>query len=62
VIRGPSIYAAALSRAEALRQAQLAMLRGEWAAEGYDYAHPFYWAAFVPIGDEGPLRRTPTDA
>jgi CHAT domain-containing protein len=49
-------------RAEALRQAQLAMLRGEWAAEGYDYAHPFYWAAFVPIGDEGPLRRTPTDA
>jgi CHAT domain-containing protein len=31
--------------AEALRRAQLAMLRGE-------YGHPFYWAAFMLVGHE----------
>jgi CHAT domain-containing protein len=34
-------------RAEALRQVQLAMLRGSVS----DYRHPFYWAAFIPSGD-----------
>jgi CHAT domain-containing protein len=33
-----------VSKAEALRQAQLAMLRRE-------YDHPFYWAAFVLVGN-----------
>jgi CHAT domain-containing protein len=37
-------------RSEALRQAQLAMLHKPTRA------HPYYWAAFVPIGDERPLR------
>ena len=37
-------------RSEALRQAQLTLLRNG------PHAHPFYWAAFVHIGDERPLR------
>jgi CHAT domain-containing protein len=37
-------------RSEALRQAQLDLLH-----DG-QHAHPFYWAAFVLIGDESPLR------
>jgi CHAT domain-containing protein len=32
-------------RAESLRQAQLALLKDK------RYAHPYYWASFVPIGD-----------
>ena len=41
---------AGAGRSEALRRAQRDMLRGG------PHGHPFYWAAFVPIGDEGPLR------
>jgi CHAT domain-containing protein len=36
---------AKMSKAEALRQAALKLLRGK------PYSHPFYWAAFVVIGD-----------
>ncbi|MEP6901981.1 MAG: CHAT domain-containing protein [Actinomycetota bacterium] len=35
-----------ISKAEALRQASLALLRNE------KYAHPFYWAGFVLLGDD----------
>jgi CHAT domain-containing protein/Tfp pilus assembly protein PilF len=40
-------------RTEALRQVQLAMLRGELkpTQDGADYRHPYYWAAFIPSGD-----------
>ncbi len=38
------------SRTEALRQAQLALLRQP------DTASPFYWAAFISSGESGPLR------
>jgi CHAT domain-containing protein len=34
-----------LSKAEALRDAALKMLKGK------EHRHPFYWAAFVLIGD-----------
>jgi CHAT domain-containing protein/TPR repeat protein len=34
-----------MSKAEALRQAALKLLRGR------QYSHPFYWAAFVVVGD-----------
>jgi CHAT domain-containing protein len=36
-------------RAQALRQAKLAILRQKW------FAHPYYWAAFIPAGDWTPL-------
>lgn len=36
---------ASVSKAEALRQAALQVLHNE------RYAHPFYWAGFVMIGD-----------
>jgi CHAT domain-containing protein/tetratricopeptide (TPR) repeat protein len=36
----------------ALRQAQLALLRGE---EGHHYRHPFYWAPFFLVGDCGQM-------
>lgn len=39
-----------LHKAEALRQAQLALLEGRVGAAG-QYAHPFYWAPFVLMGD-----------
>lgn len=40
-------------RTEALRQMQLAMLRGELKStqDGTDYRHPYYWAAFISSGD-----------
>lgn len=38
-------------RIDALRQAQLSLLKSKTAS------HPYYWAAFVPSGDGGPLRR-----
>jgi CHAT domain-containing protein len=36
-------------RSEALRQTQLAMLRSQ------NYQHPYYWGAFLPIGDWQPM-------
>jgi CHAT domain-containing protein len=36
-------------RAEALRQAKLRLMRQP------RYAHPYYWAAFIPAGDWTPL-------
>jgi len=39
-------------RAEALRQAKLRLLRQP------RYAHPYYWAAFIPAGDWRPLDKT----
>lgn len=36
-------------RSEALRNAQLSMMKSK------DRSHPYYWAAFVPIGDWRPL-------
>ncbi|MDR4469259.1 MAG: CHAT domain-containing protein [Nitrospira sp.] len=39
-------------RSEALRNAQLTMMKSK------DRSHPYYWAAFVPIGDWRPLATT----
>ena len=39
-------------RAEALRRAELHLLQQP------AYAHPFYWAAFIPAGDWRPLDAT----
>jgi len=39
-------------RSEALRNAQLAMMKSK------DRAHPYYWAAFVPIGNWTPLAKS----
>ncbi len=41
-----------ITRAEALRQTQLAML-GSKATGGPDYGHPFFWAPFALVGDGG---------
>ena len=43
-------------RAEALRRVQLDMLRSE------NRAHPYYWASFVAVGMDAPLRLPPDDA
>jgi CHAT domain-containing protein len=40
------------SRAEALRQAKLRLMRQTREPR---YAHPYYWAAFIPAGDWRPL-------
>lgn len=49
-----------LSRAEALRQAELAIIDGPgFAADGkplFSYAHPIFWAPFAVIGDGGGSR------
>ena len=49
-----------LSRAEALRQAELALIDGPgFAADGkplFSYAHPIFWAPFAVIGDGGGSR------
>ena len=42
-------------RADALRQAQLAMLRNPGAD------HPFYWAGFISSGAWDPLQATTRD-
>jgi len=36
-------------RSDALRQVQLEQLKSE------EYNHPYYWAAFIPIGEPGPI-------
>jgi CHAT domain-containing protein/Tfp pilus assembly protein PilF len=41
---------AGLGRSEALRAVQLEMIR-----EGGEYAHPYYWSAFILAGDWRPL-------
>lgn len=43
---------AAITRAEALRQAQLDLIASK-AKGGPDHAHPFFWAPFALIGDGG---------
>jgi len=49
-----------LSRAEALRQAELALIDGPgFLADGkplFSYAHPIFWAPFAVIGDGGGSR------
>lgn len=42
--------AAGASRGAALRDVQLALLRTP------KYAHPYYWAAFLPAGHDAPLQ------
>lgn len=47
-----------LTRAEALRAAQLALIDGRGAVDPtgrtlYAYAHPMFWAAFALVGDGG---------
>ncbi len=37
-------------RSEALRQVQIGMLRSP------ALRHPYYWAAFIPIGERGPIQ------
>ncbi|MBL8671301.1 MAG: CHAT domain-containing protein [Alphaproteobacteria bacterium] len=44
----------ALPRAEAHRQAMLALIDGKADPA---YAHPLFWAPFVVVGEGGPLRR-----
>jgi CHAT domain-containing protein len=39
-------------KSAALRQAQVALLRGE---EGVRFRHPYFWAPFFLIGDRGPV-------
>jgi CHAT domain-containing protein len=36
-------------RSDALRQVQLEMLNSS------QYQHPYYWAAFIPVGDWSPM-------
>jgi len=41
-----------ISKAEALRQAQLALLRAKRPAEGEPaYSHPYFWAPFILMGN-----------
>ncbi|MCB1977652.1 MAG: CHAT domain-containing protein, partial [Nitrosomonas sp.] len=42
-----------LSKAEALRKAQIAMLNGDLKAKesGHDFRHPYFWAPFVMMGN-----------
>ena len=47
-----------LERAEALRQAMLALIEGPGATDAagksmFSYAHPIFWAAFTLVGDGG---------
>lgn len=44
--------AAGLSKGAALRQAQLELLHGQ---AGESHAHPYFWAPFFLVGDEGAL-------
>ncbi|NDJ23026.1 CHAT domain-containing protein [Nostoc sp. B(2019)] len=47
-----------LTKAEALRQAQIYLITGEWkeshnksTAAVSDFSHPYYWASFILIGN-----------
>ncbi|AJY69788.1 hypothetical protein RW64_09375 [Geobacter sulfurreducens] len=43
-----------LTKAEALRQAQLALLKGKFKSpDGHDFTHPYFWAPFILIGNGG---------
>lgn len=46
-----------VSRAEALRQASLAVMQGTAQDAGgkalYSYAHPLFWAPYALVGDGG---------
>ena len=46
-----------LNRAEALRQATMALMDGPGRVRGgqplYSYAHPFFWAPYSIVGDGG---------
>jgi CHAT domain-containing protein len=47
-----------LTRAEALRQAMIALLDGKGFNDGngkmlFSYAHPLFWAPYTIIGDGG---------
>ena len=46
-----------LTRAEALRQAMMALMDGRGFTDGdkslYTYAHPLFWAPYTIIGDGG---------
>jgi CHAT domain-containing protein len=49
---------ASVSRAEALRQASMALLDGPGYVDGsgktqFTYAHPIFWAPYTIIGDGG---------
>jgi len=43
-----------IGRAEALRRAMLALIQDE---KNPQYAHPYYWAPFVVVGEGGLVRR-----
>jgi CHAT domain-containing protein len=48
-----------LSKTEALRQAQVSLITGDWKSLGYNapvtavsnFSHPYYWAPFILIGN-----------
>ena len=40
-----------LTKAEALQQAQLSLLRGDGKAATASYSHPYYWAPFILMGN-----------
>ncbi len=41
-----------MTKAEALQQAQLALLKGKITSEeGHDFTHPYFWAPFILIGN-----------
>lgn len=43
-----------MTKGEALRQAQLSLLRGKFTSEdGHDFTHPYFWAPFILIGNAG---------
>jgi CHAT domain-containing protein len=43
------------TKGQALRHAQLGLLREEDSQEDADYSHPYFWAPFFLVGDAGPL-------
>jgi len=45
-------------RTDALRQAQLKLLR-RGVVRGQDFSHPYYWASFIQSGQDGSLIEQP---